>query len=231
LPRRRRRCRPPDRLTLFAALLLYDPRIEAARRAVTWRCARRPRRTRWAPSFSLSGQYSNDPTTEPWQGGIGANLPLDYGGQRKARLGRADVAVLIARHDLAETIWAERMAARRPIDLRLADRAPLLERQAIARRGAGRRLGAGGGGREHRAGTGCGAHRRPAGAARWPMGKPRGPMRAPGWPPRWGCRPSRWQVDFAWEDFADPARRRPCPIALAGKRARPRRCAARGGRL
>jgi CRISPR system Cascade subunit CasA len=114
LPRRRRRCRPPDRLTLFAALLLYDPRIEAARRAVTVALREAASAHKVGASFSLSGQYSNDPTTEPWQGGIGANLPLDYGGQRKARLGRADVAVLIARHDLAETIWAERMAARRP---------------------------------------------------------------------------------------------------------------------
>jgi CRISPR system Cascade subunit CasA len=185
-----------------------------------------------APSFSLSGQYSNDPTTEPWQGGIGANLPLDYGGQRKARLGRADVAVLIARHDLAETIWAERMAARAAlIDLRLADRAPLLARQAIARRGAGRRLGAGGGGRERRAGTGCGAHRRRQAqrAGRWASRAGRCARRLAA---TLGCRRSRWQVDFAWEDFADPVPEAPVPDhAMAAAACRPRRCAARRGRL
>ncbi|KAH2842311.1 hypothetical protein KXW36_000674, partial [Aspergillus fumigatus] len=103
----------PDRLSLLAALILYDPRIAQAQKAlaVAQREALSSRKV-GSPSFSLTGQYSNDPTTEPWQGSIGASLPLDYGGVRAARLTRADVAVLIARDDLAETIWAERMAAR-----------------------------------------------------------------------------------------------------------------------
>jgi hypothetical protein len=39
-------------------------------------------------------------------------------------------------------------------------------------------------------------------------------------------------VDFAWEDFADPVPEAPVPITpWRCQRARPRRCAARGGRL
>jgi CRISPR system Cascade subunit CasA len=45
--------------------------------------------------------------------GGGANLPLDIGGRRGARLARADLGILIARQDLAEMVWAERVALHR----------------------------------------------------------------------------------------------------------------------
>lgn len=126
----------PDRLSLLAALLIHDPRIAQARKAliVAQREAASARKV-GAPGFTLTGQYSNDPTTEPWQAGIGASLPLDYGGQKAARLTRADVAALIARDDLAETIWAERMAAHAAlIDLEAARlREPVLAAQAQIR--------------------------------------------------------------------------------------------------
>jgi CRISPR system Cascade subunit CasA len=104
-----------DRLTLFGAILAQDPRVAQARAAVVAaRGDARAARKVGAPTFTLSSEYANDPaTSSPWLLGAGANLPLDIGGRRGGRLARADLAVLMARQDLAETVWAERVALQR----------------------------------------------------------------------------------------------------------------------
>lgn len=106
-----------DRLTLFAALLTRDPRIAQARAAIASAAANaRASRRAVGPTFTLSTEYAHDPSaSSPWLLGGAVNLPLDRGQQRQARLDRADLAVLIARDDYAETVWSERMALRRAL--------------------------------------------------------------------------------------------------------------------
>lgn len=106
-----------DRLTLFAALLTRDPKIAQARAAIASAEAEaRASRHAVGPTFTLSTEYARDSSTSsPWLLGGSVNLPLDRGQQRQARLDRADLAVLIARDDYAETVWSERMALRRAL--------------------------------------------------------------------------------------------------------------------
>ncbi|PTR13335.1 CRISPR system Cascade subunit CasA [Novosphingobium sp. GV055] len=104
-----------DRLDLFAAILAQDPRVAEARAAVlsAQRDARAAHKVA-APTFTLSSEYANDPSTSsPWLLGGAVNLPLDIGGRRSARLAKADLAVLVARQDLAEMVWSERVALQR----------------------------------------------------------------------------------------------------------------------
>lgn len=106
-----------DRVDLFAALLVSDPRVAEARAAlaVAEREAAAARKV-GAPALSLTAEYANDPAaTSPWALGAASTLPLDIGGQRGARLARADLAVLAARYALAETVWSERMALDRAL--------------------------------------------------------------------------------------------------------------------
>ena len=107
----------PDRLTLFAALLDHDPKIVKARAAIaTAQAEARSSRHAAGPTFTLTSEYANDPTTSsPWLIGGAVDIPLDRGGQRKSRLDRADLAILVARYDYAETLWNERMALRRAL--------------------------------------------------------------------------------------------------------------------
>lgn len=214
----------PDRLSLLAALILYDPRIAQAQKAlaVAQREALSSRKV-GSPSFSLTGQYSNDPTTEPWQGSIGASLPLDYGGVRAARLTRADVAVLIARDDLAETIWAERMAARASLidGLIARRRQALLTHQVALREQILQALDA----RLH-AGEGTAIERDTARIAlrqtqraledtRWLAADARARLATTLGLPQAALA----GVEFQWDDFADPQANAPVPDAALAHRA------------
>jgi outer membrane protein TolC len=101
-----------DRLDLYAAILLLDPKVEQARAAVrTAEKAAAAARKAASPTLSLTSEYSNDGSgSAPWALGAALDLPLDYGARRSARLTRADLAVMAARDDLAETVWSERTA-------------------------------------------------------------------------------------------------------------------------
>ncbi|WP_353228646.1 TolC family protein [Novosphingobium sp.] len=104
-----------DRLTLFAAILANDPRVQAARAAVdaARRDARLARKAA-SPSLSLSTSYTNDPSQPaPWVVGTSASAQLDFGDRRKGRIRAADLGVVAAEYDLVEMVWAERMAAAR----------------------------------------------------------------------------------------------------------------------
>lgn len=123
-----------DRLALFAALLTRDPKIVQARTAIaTAEAEARASRHAVGPTFTLSTEYAHDPSaSSPWLLGGAVNLPLDRGQQRQSRLDRADLAILIARDDYAETVWSERMALRRAlIDAAIAAR-QITAGQAIA---------------------------------------------------------------------------------------------------
>lgn len=107
----------PDRLWMLAAILTYDPKVAAAKAAVTTAEAQaKAERHVMAPVLTLTSEYANDPSTSsPWLVGGAVDLPLDVGRRRTARLRSADVAIAIARYDYAEVVWAERMAARRAL--------------------------------------------------------------------------------------------------------------------
>ncbi|EGD58698.1 RND-type multidrug efflux pump, outer membrane protein [Novosphingobium nitrogenifigens DSM 19370] len=106
-----------DRLALLAAIMVQDPRVEAARAALEG--ARRDARLAHkaaSPTLTLSSEYANDPTTSsPWLIGGAFDLPLDYGGRREGRIRGAELGVVGARYDLAETVWSERVAAQRAL--------------------------------------------------------------------------------------------------------------------
>jgi CRISPR system Cascade subunit CasA len=126
-----------DRLTLFAALLDHDPKVAKARAAVaTAEAEARASRKSLGPTFTLTTEYAKDPSTSsPWLFGGAVDLPLDIGGQRNARLDRAVLAVVIARYDYADTLWAERMALRRAlIDAEIAERQVALGTEIVAMR-------------------------------------------------------------------------------------------------
>lgn len=126
-----------DRLWILAAILSSDPKVAAARSAVATAGAQaKAQRNIASPILTLTGEYANDPTTaSPWLIGGAVDIPIDAGGRRTSRLRAADVAVEIARYDFAETVWAERMAARRAlIDHFIAVQRIVLERRGIALR-------------------------------------------------------------------------------------------------
>ena len=107
----------PDRLWLLAAILANDPKVATAQAAVVTAEARaKAERHVVAPTLTLTGEYANDPSTSsPWLIGGAVDFPLDMGGRRGARLRTADLDVTIARYNFAETLWSERMAARRAL--------------------------------------------------------------------------------------------------------------------
>lgn len=103
-----------DRLALFAALLVHNPDVAAARAAVdSARAQARATRAPLGPNLTLASEYANDPsTTSPWLLGGGLDVPLDIGGRRAARITSALLAIDIARYDYADTLWLARMQVR-----------------------------------------------------------------------------------------------------------------------
>ncbi|MEI6486857.1 MAG: TolC family protein [Sphingomonadales bacterium] len=99
-----------DRLALFAFMLANNPDIAAARAAIaSAEAARRASRVRPGPFLSLSGEYAGaSPDASPWLYGAAIDLPIDSGGRRASRLRLADLTVVAARYDYAETVWTVR---------------------------------------------------------------------------------------------------------------------------
>ncbi len=104
-----------DRLDYLVAATLTNPAI-AAQRAALESAAARARAARAPPSgptLTLTSEYARDAAaSSPWLIGGAVDIPLDRGGRRIARLAQADIAVLGARYDLAETVWQTRQAMR-----------------------------------------------------------------------------------------------------------------------
>lgn len=99
-----------DRLVLFEVLLANNPAIAAARaRMTTAQAAGRAAHAPGGPTMTLSSEYAGA-DSQPWLLGIAADIPLDLGGRRAARIGSAELAVAAARYDLADAVWTARMA-------------------------------------------------------------------------------------------------------------------------
>jgi CRISPR system Cascade subunit CasA len=114
-----------DRLSLFAAATIYNPDIATARAGVVTNRASAAVARQWPNSMlTLTAEYANDPATgSPWLFGGSIELPLDLGARRSSRAVVADLAILAASYDVAETTWAARMALRQGLSDRLiADR-------------------------------------------------------------------------------------------------------------
>lgn len=104
-----------DRLDYLAAAMLTSPAI-AAQRAALDSAVARARAAHAPPSgptVTLTAEYARDAAaSSPWLIGGALDIPLDRGGRRTARLAIADLAVLGARYDLAETVWQTRQGLR-----------------------------------------------------------------------------------------------------------------------
>lgn len=101
--------------------------------------AARTARVRPAMTLTLTAEYSRqaDPN-KPWLYGGVLDLPLDRA--RGARIDSADLAILKARYDLIDAVWATRTALRRALfdravaeeDLAISDRQIALRQQRLA---------------------------------------------------------------------------------------------------
>lgn len=114
-----------DRLSLFAASTLYNPDIVAARAALDTAAANARVARVWPnATLTLTTEYARDPSAgSPWLFGGALDIPLDIGGRRGARAAVADLSVLAARYEVAESIWTARIAIRRALANRfIADR-------------------------------------------------------------------------------------------------------------
>ena len=129
-PRARCDAGQPDRLVLFEVLIAGNPAVAAARAKVaSAEAGARAAHAPAGPIMTLSTEYAGG-ETQPWLLGIAADLPLDTGGRRAARIGTADLAVAAARYDLAEAIWTARMVLVRG----LAEQQVAVRQTAIADR-------------------------------------------------------------------------------------------------
>jgi hypothetical protein len=101
-----------DRLSLFAAATIYNPDIAAAWAGVVTARASAAFARQWPNSMlTLTAEYADDPATgSPWLFGGSIELPLDLGARRSSRAVVADLAILAAWYDVAETTWVARMA-------------------------------------------------------------------------------------------------------------------------
>jgi len=114
---------------VLQARAAYDSAVAAARTA----------RVRPAMTLTLTAEYSRqaDPN-KPWLYGGALDVPLDRG--RGARIDSADLAILKARYDLIEAVWATRTALRRALfdqavaeqELAIADRQIAIREQRLA---------------------------------------------------------------------------------------------------
>ena len=123
-----------DRLSLFAAATLYNADVAAARAAVDTAAANVGVARQWPNmTLTLTSEYARDPSaSSPWLFGGALDIPLDIGGRRATRIATADLAVLSARYDVAETIWSARTALRRAFAERLIADRQILALRALA---------------------------------------------------------------------------------------------------
>lgn len=99
---------------LLALALQRSPDVAAARaRLASALATRKASKAYPAITLTLMSEYSRDADPQrPWLWGAAADLPLDYGARRDARVTTADVDVAKARADLAEAVWRARQGLR-----------------------------------------------------------------------------------------------------------------------
>ena len=107
---------------LITAAVSRNPQIaEAAAKYRTAVAAAKTAKVAPAATLTLTAEYSKDAGgSSPWLYGASSDIPLDYGVRRSGRLGQADLAVIQARYDYAETVWAVRQALVRTLSDRAA---------------------------------------------------------------------------------------------------------------
>jgi outer membrane protein TolC len=120
-------------LTLFAAALATNPEAAMASADLQSReAAAGAARVAPGPSFGLATEYAlNALESSPWLFGVLADLPVDTGGRRRARLEAADIALLQAQQDYGQAIWRVRMALRRAMLDRQSNADELAQRVAL----------------------------------------------------------------------------------------------------
>jgi CRISPR system Cascade subunit CasA len=123
--------------TLLVQALEWAPAIresEANYRSLA--AAARAARVPLPAALQLTAEYSKDDNPDkPWLGSGALDLPLDFGGRRDARVDGADLAVVQARYDYGEAVWATRSAIRRAlIDRLFVDKLAPLAARALALR-------------------------------------------------------------------------------------------------
>ncbi|WP_374571209.1 TolC family protein [Phenylobacterium sp.] len=138
---------PWDRASLLAAALERNPAIAAARRSYEAAlAAAQAARVRPAATLTLTAEFADE--HPQWGYGAGADIPLDAGVRRAARITAADLPALKARYAAAEAMWTVRSdLARAEVELRAArqeddlasrlaklqgERAQVLERRVAA---------------------------------------------------------------------------------------------------
>lgn len=99
---------------LLALALQRSPDVAAARaRLASALAARKASKAYPAITLNLMSEYSREADPQrPWLWGAAADLPLDYGARRDARVTTSDVDVAKARADLAEAVWRARQGLR-----------------------------------------------------------------------------------------------------------------------
>ncbi len=125
---------------LLAAALAGNPQVAEARaRYLTALAAARTARQAPGLTLTLTAEYADD--SPRWGYGAAADVPVDAGVRRGARMSAADLQALRAWYDYAEVAWAVRSALERArIDLEcgdtsilIADRAAGLRRDRLQR--------------------------------------------------------------------------------------------------
>lgn len=114
-----------DRLALFVAMVGSNADVAQSRAAIaSARGARLAAGARPGPTLTLTGEYAGRaPEASPWLFGGALDFPIDAGGRRSSRLEVADLGIIAAQYDFAETVWSTRMALRQSlVDRLLADR-------------------------------------------------------------------------------------------------------------
>lgn len=125
---------------LLSAALARNPQIAEAR-AKYLTAAAAARTARLAPpmTLTLTAEYANE--HPHWGRSAAADIPIDVGGRRSARMTSADLQALQAWYDWAEAVWTVRTALEKArIDLQdadaaigFADRAASLRRERLSR--------------------------------------------------------------------------------------------------
>jgi CRISPR system Cascade subunit CasA len=97
-----------DRMDLFIASQVFNPKLAEARAAVfVARAGRKTAREYPNPSIGLMAEYAKAQSgeTSPWLLGFTSDVPLDIGTRRSARIALADIAADQASMDYAEVLW------------------------------------------------------------------------------------------------------------------------------
>ena len=120
---------------LLASALARNPQVaEAKARYLTAISAARTAKRAPGLTLTLTAEYADE--SPRWGYGAAADVPLDTGARRRARMSAADLQALQAWYDYAEAAWAVRTALEKArIDLERAEASvALIDRAASLRR-------------------------------------------------------------------------------------------------